>query len=215
MKKLMLLVLMLALATTMAFAAGEDEASAPAAMAADGEPTYGGTFTIAPRAGNKPGSPDPADQNGGRTWYTSLIQETPMIGDFEKYGPRGSNDWDFKLIGAIPEKYWKGLLITDWEVTPTEITWTVREGINWAPNEQQKAWMSVRELTAADIVSDLLHWKNGPEGASWTNKVQDIRAVGNQVIIEFATFGTAAASKIRETKLDLFDESYRAAATDQ
>ncbi len=33
--------------------------------------------------------------------------------------------------------------------------------------------------------------------------------------IEFATFGTAAASKIRETKLDLFDDSYRAAATDQ
>ena len=33
--------------------------------------------------------------------------------------------------------------------------------------------------------------------------------------IEFATFGTAAASKIRETKLDLFDASYRAAATDQ
>ena len=191
MKRVMLLVLMLALATTMAFAAGEEEASAPAAMAADGEPTYGGTFTIAPRAGNKPGSPDPADQNGGRTWYTSLIQETPMIGDFEKYGPRGSNDWDFKLIGAIPEKYWKGLLITDWEVTPTEITWTVREGINWAPNESQQSWMSVRELTAEDIVSDLLHWKNGPEGASWTNKVQDIRAVGNQVIIEFATFDTS------------------------
>ncbi len=34
-------------------------------------------------------------------------------------------------------------------------------------------------------------------------------------VIEFATFGTAAASKIRETKLDLFDDSYRAAATDQ
>ena len=33
--------------------------------------------------------------------------------------------------------------------------------------------------------------------------------------IEFATFGTSAASKIRETKLDLFDASYRAAATDQ
>ena len=33
--------------------------------------------------------------------------------------------------------------------------------------------------------------------------------------IEFATFGTAAASKIRETKLDLFDASYRAAETDQ
>ena len=34
----MLLVLMLTLAATMAFAAGEEEASAPAAMAADGEP---------------------------------------------------------------------------------------------------------------------------------------------------------------------------------
>ena len=33
--------------------------------------------------------------------------------------------------------------------------------------------------------------------------------------IEFATYGTAATSKIRETKLDLFDASYRAAATDQ
>ncbi len=33
--------------------------------------------------------------------------------------------------------------------------------------------------------------------------------------IEFATYGTAATSKIRETKLDLFDASYRAAETDQ
>ena len=36
-----------------------------------------------------------------------------------------------------------------------------------------------------------------------------------EAAIEFATFGTAAASKIRETRLDLFDDSYRAAETDQ
>ena len=191
MRKFLLVALVLALAAAMSFAAGEEETSAGDAMMSDGEPVYGGTFTLTPRAGNKPVSPDPADQNGGRTWYTSLIQETPMIGDFEKYGPRGSGEWDFKLIGAIPEKFWKGLLITDWQVTPTEITWTVREGINWAPNEQQMSWMSARALTAEDIVSDLLHWKNGPEGASWTNKVSDIRADGNQVIIEFATFDTS------------------------
>ena len=132
MRKFLLVALVLALAATMSFAAGEEETSAGDAMMSDGEPVYGGTFTLTPRAGNKPVSPDPADQNGGRTWYTSLIQETPMIGDFEKYGPRGSGEWDFKLIGAIPERYWKGLLITDWQVTPTEITWTVREGIRCA-----------------------------------------------------------------------------------
>ena len=55
-KKLMLAALVLALAAAAGFASGEEETSA-ATMAADGEPVYCGTFTIAPRAGNKLAAP--------------------------------------------------------------------------------------------------------------------------------------------------------------
>jgi len=184
--------LVFALLSGMAFAGGQDDAGSSTTTltnANDGEPVYGGTFTITPRAGNKPTSPDPMDNQGGRTWYTSLIQETPMIGDFETYGPRGTGEWDFKLIGAIPEKFWKGLLITDWEVTPQRITWTVRDGINWAPNANTP-WMTARALTAADIASDLNYWREAPNGATWSRSAGDIRAEGNKVIIEFASFDT-------------------------
>ena len=193
MKKVAIALLAFALVGGMAFAGGDSEGASGGTTltnANDGEPVYGGTFTLSPRAGNKPGSPDPMDDNSGRTWYTSLIQETPMIGDFEQYGPRGSGDWDFKLIGAIPERFWKGLLVESWEVTPDRIVWNVRDGINWAPN-QHTPWMSARALTAEDIASDLNYWRTTPNGNQWNRSAGDIYAQGDQVIIEFAEFNTA------------------------
>ena len=175
-------------AAGLGFAGGEEETSAAAAMS-DGGPIYGGTFTLAPRWGNKPGSPDPADGQGGRTWYHELIQETPMIGDFDTFGPRGSGEWDFKLIGAIPMKYIKGNLIENWEVDQSKITWTVKRGIYWAPTEAQSAWMDAREFTAEDLAADLRHWATGPEGARLlANKDANIYAQGDDVIIEFVEF---------------------------
>jgi peptide/nickel transport system substrate-binding protein len=189
MRKLFVFALVAMLAAAgLGFAGGEEETSAAAAMS-DGGPVYGGTFTLAPRWGNKPGSPDPADGNLGRTWYHELIQETPMIGDFDTYGPRGSGDFDFKLIGAIPMKYIKGNLIDSWEVDQSKITWRVKSGIYWAPTEAQSAWMDAREFTAEDLAADLRHWATGPEGARLlANKDANIYAEGDTVIIEFAAF---------------------------
>ena len=112
-----------------------------------------------------------------------------MIGDFDTYGPRGSGDFDFKLIGAIPMKYIKGNLIESWEVDQDKITWKVKQGIYWAPTEAQSAWMDAREFTAEDLAADLRHWATGPEGARLlANKDANIYADGDNVIIEFAEF---------------------------
>lgn len=188
MKKLLAFVLMsMLLATSFAFAAGDAEAGS--AAVSDGTPQYGGTFTLAPRWGNKPGSPDPADGQGGRTWYNELIQETPMIGDFDTYGPRGNNAFDFKLIGAIPMKYIKGNLIDSWEVSRQKIVWKVKSDVYWAPTEHQKSFMDARALTAEDIASDIRHWQKIGEGASLlANKDAKVTAQGNEVHIEFAEY---------------------------
>ena len=189
MRKLFVFALAMMLAAGLGFAGGEEETTASAATMSDGGPIYGGTFTLAPRWANKPGSPDPADGQGGRTWYHELIQETPMIGDFDTFGPRGSGEWDFKLIGAIPMKFIKGNLIENWEVDQSKITWTVKKGIFWAPTESQSAWMDAREFTAEDLAADLRHWATGPEGARLlANKDANIYAQGDDVIIEFVEF---------------------------
>jgi ABC-type transport system substrate-binding protein len=61
----------------------------------------------------------------------------------------------FEFSDYIPWKYTKGHLFESWEVTPQKATIYVRKGIYWAPNEEQKAWMPVRELTAEDIAFDI------------------------------------------------------------
>ena len=181
MKRLLLFSLVLVMSSFMAFAGGDDEGSS--ASAGDGTPQYGGTFTLTPRTWSW-FSPDPADNQVVRTWQQELIQETPFMGNFDVYGPRGNNEYDFRLLGEIPEKYMRGWLVESWEVTSTEIIWTVRDGINWAPTEAQSAWMDARPLTAEDIVSDLLYWEK-TDGGSWKGKAKNIRAEGNKVIIEF------------------------------
>lgn len=98
-----------------------------------------------------------------------------MIGDFDTYGPRGSGDFDFKLIGAIPMKYIKGNLIDSWEVDQSKITWRVKSGIYWAPTEAQSAWMDAREFTAEDLAADLLVTDQLPP------RLQDTPAPGGQL----------------------------------
>ena len=113
-----------------------------------------------------------------------------MIGDFDTYGPRGSGDFDFKLIGAIPMKYIKGNLIDSWEVDQSKITWRVKSGIYWAPTEAQSAWMDAREFTAEDLAVRPAPLGDRPRGRAPAGQQgrQHLRAKATTVIIEFAAF---------------------------
>jgi peptide/nickel transport system substrate-binding protein len=76
------------------------------------------------------------------------------VGDVEKYGPRGSNSFDFQIDQGVPEQYLSGQIATGWVVntngSPMTITFNIRHGIMWSGNPN--IGMAPRELTADDVV---------------------------------------------------------------
>ena len=136
----------------------EEEEEEPTA----GEPQYGGTFTTA-LPFEAPG-PAMMDANFLSLFYLQVIQEKPLIGDAETYGPRGTNEYGFQAVAYIPNRYLKGNLLESWEVSLDEIVWHVRPGIYWAPTEHQSTWMEARELTADDLAQDVIRFLECPWG---------------------------------------------------
>src|SRR5271169_3875186 len=62
------------------------------------DPKYGGTLTLVDRwtaRGYDPISWNMADWNWLQTWPRGFIMEGLLVGDIDKYGPRGSNQFDF------------------------------------------------------------------------------------------------------------------------
>ncbi len=156
-KKCFILVLAFVLIATLVFAVGKK--GKKTLTTAPGEPQYGGTFTYTYWSITKadPPSPDIQDELYISTRWLSPVQEMPLIADFEKYGPRGTGESQFSMAGYIPDKFQKGHLLESWEVTPEKITWHVRPGIYWAADNVD--WMENRELTAQDMVDDILYFK--------------------------------------------------------
>ena len=124
------------------------------ALAAE-KPQYGGTLTYCGEfCGAGPtnfNSPDGADP--WVTWnYTSPFIPHLMTGDFEKYGPRGTNEFSFQYEGWVPQKYLKGEVLESWELQPDGLTVVVkiRKGIMW--NGNPNLGMKPRELNSYDVV---------------------------------------------------------------
>ena len=119
-------------------------------------PKYGGTLTVATDWMNE----DPGGFDAGLTpkpWSTA-VWDAPflcwmMLGDIDKYGPRGSGAFPFQTTEMVPEQYLMGQVATSWEVQTTpsvSFTYHIRHGIMWAGNSL--LGMAPRELTAADVV---------------------------------------------------------------
>jgi peptide/nickel transport system substrate-binding protein len=119
-------------------------------------PKYGGTLTVATDWMNE----DPGGFDAGLTpkpWSTS-VWDAPflcwmMVGDIDKYGPRGNNTFPFQTTEMVPEQYLMGPIGESWEVqtTPTvTFTFQIRHNVMWAGNSLLN--MSPRELTADDVV---------------------------------------------------------------
>ena len=159
------------------------------ASTAEGEPQYGGTLTaMLGAASSDPGSPDIAD---GMFWapsrWLSPVQERPVRGDFEKYGPRGTNEYSFDASAFQPDAYKTGHLLESWEVGPKQVVWNVRKGVYWAGNRPNV--MKSRELTAQDVVEDLIYFSQAPGGKNFKKMFGKIYTTSKySLVIEYAVF---------------------------
>ena len=143
---------------------------------------YGGTLTVFERTGQSedPPSPDIADGAWFPLMWLEPIQESPLIGDFEKYGPRGTDEFSFQLQAYIPDEFLVGNLLESWEMTPTKLVWNVRPGIMWHDKE---GVMKSRELTAEDVAADLRYFKAAPGGKGFSGIAGDITATDKYTVV--------------------------------
>ncbi|MFC1984372.1 ABC transporter substrate-binding protein, partial [Chloroflexota bacterium] len=152
----------------------------------EGEPQYGGKLVWVYNSTSLNEPPSPSIQVGSvySQWWLTPIQERPLIADFEKYGPRGTGEYPFQLFSYIPEAYVVGNWIDSWTVEPDKLTWHIRPGVMWSPNEEQQAWMQPRELTAEDAVADALLWRDAPTGKWNKGFISDIYTDGDNMVME-------------------------------
>jgi peptide/nickel transport system substrate-binding protein len=165
MKKIFLIFLAIALLVFAGPLFANPESEEPAAgeaMMSTGEPQHGGTLTLFIRHDYDPPGPDVNDAFRDSLHWMDFLQQKPIVGDYAKFSPQGSGVYDFGLLGAIPEKYQKGLLLEKWETTYEKLTWYVKKGVYWAPTEVQSKWMTAREFTADDLVNDIKEFVNSP-----------------------------------------------------
>jgi len=154
-----------------------------------GVPQYGGTLTIGLHPMFSTADPEsPNIMDGGRLaldWHFP-VQESPLIVDFVKYGPRGTGEFMCAQRDGNPLKYMTGQLLEDWEISNEKVVWHVRPGIYWAPTEDQikRGLMEgPRELTAADVVADILWFREAPGGIGFKEiTTADIKATGRYTL---------------------------------
>ncbi len=124
--------------------------------------------------------------DGGRLqldWHFP-VQEKPLVGDFVRYGPRGTGEFMFMSRDGNPFKYMTGWLLEDWEISEEKVIWHVRPEVYW----QGRDVMESRELVAEDIVADLLWFREAPGGVGFKDiTTGEIYATGRYTLeIEFS-----------------------------
>jgi hypothetical protein len=88
-------------------------------------PIYGGTFYML-NSQNGWCNSDPTgwdhqmaiNLGAGSVWGNPYMEKL-LVGDIEKYGPRGNKTFAFDLWEQIPEQYYGGLLAESWEIQTT------------------------------------------------------------------------------------------------
>ena len=140
------------------------------------EPQYGGSLNVM----TDMSSSDPGGWDANLTptpWSTACFDDPYipilMLGDIEKYGPRGSNKYAFNTTEMVPEEYLMGPVAESWEVitNPLTIRWHIRHGVMWAANP--RIGMVARELTADDVVYSMKRSQIGTMAAGAFTFVTD------------------------------------------
>jgi peptide/nickel transport system substrate-binding protein len=112
-----------------------------------------------------------------------------MVGDIEKYGARGNNEFKFQTAQYVPQQYLTGGVAESWALTtsPDTITFNIRHGIMWAGNTT--LGMAPRGLTADDVVYSLKRGFAAPVVAGTYTFVDDVVAKDQYtVVIDCNTF---------------------------
>ena len=131
-----------------------------------GVPVYGGTVTwlanwIQIEAETVGIKFDMADHAATRCYHDAYIENLYTPADIEKYGPRGTGEWDYLGTNLVPEMYCGNGLATSWEVYADKQIWHLREGVMWTGNEL--IGMEPREFTAYDAEFAINRWLTHPE----------------------------------------------------
>lgn len=128
----------------------EEEEVVEEVVSAVTEPQHGGTLTVLWfHAGLEPQTWDPADCNWIVDPFTSPYMENLGMGDFEKYGPRGTNEFAFTDLEYMPPEFLRGCLAESWELLDDTTTiYHIRQGVYWP---DRPGVMSSREMTAEDV----------------------------------------------------------------
>ncbi|MBN1686901.1 MAG: ABC transporter substrate-binding protein, partial [Spirochaetales bacterium] len=103
------------------------------------------------------------------------FQEMPLVGDFEKYGPRGSGEFEFLVRGFIPLTYMKGQLLESFDIQKDKIIWNVRKGVYWHGNKPDV--MKSRELVASDLVWWVNYRRQAPAGSYIKTVIGDAKEI--------------------------------------
>ena len=124
----------------------EEEVVVPEA----GEPQYGGTLTILDVLSDTAGNPDFPTPWPGLIWGEPVL-EHPIMGDVEKYGPRGTGEFDFSISQVMPLEFCRGGLAESWEVSSDKVVFHVRPGVYFTGLSINPGVMERREYTAYDM----------------------------------------------------------------
>ncbi len=181
-RNLFILLLAFALIAPLVFAGGKKETTSVSQTT--GEPQYGGTLTLyTGKAAADPPSADPRDAQSNAFPYWQTIQEMLFMGDFEKYGPRGTGEFAFQQRDRMPPQYMTGCLLESWEVTHDKVVMHVRPGIYWAADNVD--FMESRELTGEDIAWDINEfWHDIPAwGGRFNGVLKDVYATDKYTVV--------------------------------
>ena len=137
--------------------------AAPAVPESDASSQYGGTYTYGGISLSWNTNPTSWDVSESGTWqmfcYSHYYQSVMLTGDIEKFGPRGSNVYNFNHYEAVPPSYLRGDLAESYTIDADRIEFKIRPGVMWRGNE--KISMEPRELTAHDIAFTHNYFFNG------------------------------------------------------
>ena len=108
------------------------------------------------------------------------VTEELIIGDWAK-GPAGTNQTAWTMGGWPPEHLRYPNLCESYEVSGTDIIWTIRQGVHW----HNKAPVNGREMTAEDVAYTLQRMIDCPQayvGGAMRSSIDSIEVDGWNVI---------------------------------
>ena len=149
-------------------------------------PKYGGDMTVITiQSFADPPSWDVhlSSRGSSTSVWDNPYLEWYCMGDIDKYGPRGNNQFAFQATTYIPDQYMGGMLATSWEfsTSPLSLTYKLRQGVMWTGNA--RIGMPAREFTSADAVFSAKRVINAPgSGTMFTAWIKDVVAIDKYTV---------------------------------